>query len=222
MYKNQQEARGQGGQALYDLARHCMWERLERPAPIDGTAHNYQPIQEDYTAAMKNFSLNSLLTVECMDTPPETWNCIKPCISDSQKENNMYAKTEISTEKSSLNYITSRLTDIFYAKRADVATFYKVEGIHPSTPAQAKEWLKTGNYRIETPYKDEVYESGNKNFYFPGSFQWGKEGYDQKAYGKALTVLETAYQTAKDIVNIKTDEHERLKALQDFESYTIH
>ncbi len=42
-----------------------------------------------------------------------------------------------------------------------------------------------------------------------------------KAKGKTMEALEKAYQVARDVVQVKTDEDARLKALQDFEAFAI-
>ena len=79
---------------------------------------------------------------------------------------------------------------------------------------------RTKNTQVEDPTKD----SNKKPLVSFNSVvaQWGDKKADREGYEKAKKVLQAAYIAARDIISVKSDENERLKALQDFRNYTIH
>jgi hypothetical protein len=133
------------------------------------------------------------------------------------EEKPMYAKQEISTERDeSLEYIRSRVRDIYYEKCRDIEKHFSDP--EPKSFKEAQEWLKEGNFRVQKPsWVDDDESECYANF-----FCWGKTPIDYKKKKEAQEALEKAKTSIKDTCSIITDEQTRLKALQDFESATFY
>lgn len=136
----------------------------------------------------------------------------------NKQETTMY--DEKKTDET-LRYVTRRLQDISWAKQQDLITHFKVNGIKPKSVKETKEWLKSGNYRIEVPKGFDEDEEGHF-FYWRDFFSWGKEEPNLDAYAEACAKLEKAHQAAKDTVSIVTDEQTRLKTVKDFQDAKFH
>jgi hypothetical protein len=136
-----------------------------------------------------------------------------------KQETDMYAKQEISTERDeSLEYIRSRVRDIYYEKCRDIEKHFSDPD--PKSFKEAQEWLKTGNFRVQKPSWLEDCDDDTETY--ANFFHWGKTPIDQKKKTAAQEALETAKTLVKDTCSIVTDEQTRLKALQDFESSTFY
>ena len=130
--------------------------------------------------------------------------------------NNASATIAVTAVKDdALDYILRRLKDIRFTLYQNLEAAYAEAW--PKNKKQAIEWIKEGNFRVTQPVADaEDYE-----WDYVDPFKWGKTDPDLKAKGKAVEALEKAYQVARDVVQVKTDEDVRLKALQDFEAFAI-
>lgn len=133
-----------------------------------------------------------------------------------EKECAMRATIDTTTD-SSLDYINNRLSSILWDKSSEIEK--KFETVKPKNAKQAKEWLKEGNYRIELP---DYYNEDTSGAHMAVEYlAWGKTGPDLKARAAADESLYKEFQAAKDTVAILSDEQARLKALKDFEAYSV-
>lgn len=145
-----------------------------------------------------------------------TWDKDKYRKEQKEKECAMRATIDTTTD-SSLDYINNRLSSILWDKSSDIEK--KFEPVKPKNAKQAKEWLKEGNYRIEIP---DYYNEDTSSAYVAVEYlAWGKTGPDLKAKAAADESLYKEFQAAKDTVAILSNEQARLKALKDFEAYSV-
>lgn len=160
--------------------------------------------------------------VNILDTPQQVfpWGNKKEktgCKDNQQEKECAMRATIDTTTDSSLDYINNRLSSILWDKSSDIEK--KFETVKPKNAKQAKEWLKEGNYRIELP---DYYNEDTAGAYLAMEFlAWGKTGPDLKAKAAADESLYKEFQAAKDTVAILSDEQARLKALKDFEAYSV-
>lgn len=168
--------------------------------------------------------------IDCQVYPPCTlatlkasgfaqWDCqVSKKKEQEEKECAMRACIDTQeTRDSSLEYINRRLREIQFEKSQHIGDQF--QEVQPKTCKQAKEWLKEGNYHISLPawYAEDM-ASGYMALEY---FAWGKEAPDTKKRDALMEGLNKAYQEAKDTVAVLTDEQARLKALKDFESYSV-
>lgn len=118
------------------------------------------------------------------------------------------------------DYILLHLSDLRYTKRQELEKQFGLYGLSPSSFKELKEWLKSGNYRINDEPED--FDEDEDGFYWQDAFRWGKDKPDHKAYKAAQKKLEEKYQEVLDLVSILTDEEKRLEALRNFRSATFH
>ena len=157
----------------------------------------------------------------CQPTITTTWPkwiTMDDVVVKEEKRNDMYNNASATiavtaVKDDALDYILRRLKDIRYTLYQNLEAAYAEAW--PKNKKQAIEWIKEGNFRITQPVADaEEYE-----WDYSDPFKWGKTDPDLKAKGKAVEALEKAFQFARDVVQVKTDEDVRLKALQDFEAF---
>lgn len=116
------------------------------------------------------------------------------------------------TGDASKDYIYSRIREIQWTKRCEIDSKFKPE--YPKNKTEAKKWLKDGYFHLQTGDAEDEEED-----YF--EFQWGKK-VDYKERDAQWSALDKARQNTLDTVSVLTDEQARLKALKDFESFTVH
>lgn len=237
MWNNQQEARDAGYQTLYDTARTCMWSRLgpadERQYRV-GYSSSFQPNEDDYEKAKEKLGMTYEKSPGFATNIPDVQYITVPSINQfGQLSVNTYSATlwanpvipaaqqEKETTMSanyneSRHYADKRIHEIFYSKSRELDEKYADP--RPKTIKEMKSWIKEGNFRWKNLPKDENEEkSYNLNHYFT----WGKEEPDMKAKQKTYEKLSKAYTEATDIISICSDEDKMLKAVQDFESFSI-
>ena len=133
---------------------------------------------------------------------------------------NVHVDTTAQAQDKSLRYLEERLSFLSYEKTREVDRQYS--DIRPKSIKETKEWLKSGNYRFDTPKSfDESEDFENFFTNWKSYFMWGKEKPDLKAREEKHAKIEQAYQKALDLVNVVKDEDKRLQALQEFESFTV-
>lgn len=141
---------------------------------------------------------------------------ISPLSLDQQQETKMYDTQKDPT----LNYLQRRLQDIRHEHQEVLNNHFQIHGIRPKSAKEMREWLKSGNYRIELP--KSLDEEDENSFYWSEVFQWGKTGPDSKAWNKGYDKLSESYKSTLDTITIVTDEAARLKALEDFKGMKFH
>lgn len=117
------------------------------------------------------------------------------------------------TGDASKDYIAGRLANLCWTKEKAIYTAF--ESPHPKDAKEAKKWAAEGNFHIKT--YDGLDDEDNHGSW---DFEWGPEQ-DYTKRTEQLATLNKAMIDAKDTVSILTDETARLKALKDFESFTV-
>lgn len=146
----------------------------------------------------------------------------------------MYTNTNYATvavaapQDEAKSYLLSRLHDLSFMKRKELQKHFQIGGIRPRTIKELKEWLKSGNYRVEQPkgyaLEEQFYEDEEFGCFdnWRSFFAWGKEEPDVKAYDKAVKAMEEAEQDTKDFISVVTDEAKRLAKFEAFKDATFH
>lgn len=168
--------------------------------------------------------MSSIQDMVCLD------DCCVPCVEPEQESirafkkriKNMYAQTAANlvvqaaptpAKDESKAYAERRLSDIYDEKVEELRETFEMDGVQPKTIAEAKKWLKDGNYRFTFP-KGWTEEA---EIYWPMEyFNWGKTDPDKEGYEAAVEKVRDARTVALDVIRIKTDEDARLTAVQTF------
>ena len=134
--------------------------------------------------------------------------------------NNASATIAVTAVKDdALDYILRRLKEIYVDKQEAIRKTFNYYGFKPESIKQAKQWLRDGFYRIDAPkyIDDEAIDCYSwKEF-----FSWGDKPVDLKAYETAESKLKAAFQAARDVVQVLSDESIRLQNLKDFEAFVV-
>lgn len=122
------------------------------------------------------------------------------------------------SEQDKRKYLSSRLGDIFYDRRADVDEMFGFGGIdHPKTAKEAMERIKAGKFTIDG--SDD--EKPRRYFYFDEAFSWRDPSVKQDEAGRdaALSELNDFRDGLLDIVKVKSldEAFDTLKALQEWQ-----
>jgi hypothetical protein len=144
-------------------------------------------------------------TVQWSQVAPPLWNVM--CNQEKEDKESAMRATIDTTGDPSLNYLRDRLSNEFYSKRSKV--FDAFRRIYPKDKSEAEKWFAEGNFHVEIESEGDAPE-----------LEWGPKK-DLKKREAMLAELDKAYTDAKDTVSILTDETARLKALKDFESFTV-
>jgi hypothetical protein len=127
---------------------------------------------------------------------------------EQEQERPMRATIDM-TGDASKDYVLDRLNRIKWTKECEISK--KFSAPYPKTRKEAKQWLAEGFLHF-TDDSDE-----NEAYY--GGWEWGKDNTKERAL--AYDTLNKTYQDAKDTVAVLSDEQARLKALKDFESFSV-
>jgi hypothetical protein len=233
MFSSQEEARRAGQQRLYDTARVCMWDRLgysnhkhRTEAALGAKPYMFEAEQDDYEEAER--MLNKMNSLDCCQPTITNWihpHSLYPIpVVKEETRTDMYNKASATiavtaVKDDSLDYILRRLKEIYADKQEAIRATFNYYGFKPESIKQAKQWLKDGFYRIDAP--EYIDEESLDYCSWKEFFEWGDKPVDLKAYETAESKLKAAIQVARDVVQVKTDEDVRLKALQDFEAFVV-
>ena len=176
----------------------------------------------------------------CVDQPIEYATMCVPSISlaacgsqtvnytpiTTTKEHDMaYNSNNISVKAEEVDasraYALDNLNGLRHEKMDLLRVKYFIDRPRPKTWEEAFKWFSDGYYTLSY----ELTPESAKARYSYGFFDyilWGDKKADEEGFKKAADDLETAYTSSRDIIAVKSDENERLKALQDFRNYTIH
>lgn len=167
---------------------------------------------------MNNNSLDCC-KAESPAVPTKPWYPIyDDVVKEQQKETDMYAKQVVSTEEDhGREYLDHRINKVYNEKYEELENKFELDGKSPKTVKEAKEWLKSGEYRYELPefFKEDVELYGLSSY-----FRWGKKPVDRTGFEKAVETLCAAKQKAKDTIHVIEYDADRLKALEEFQAWT--
>lgn len=215
---------------------YTQWCNITAPGEYEAHMRNRELIPEWDTLSKSQkkkrkkevrsiYGMNSL---DCCQ-PTVQWSQVAPCWNvpcvQEEKRNDMYnnasATIAVSAVKDdALDYILRRMKEIYSEKLEAARKAFDFYGFKPESIKQAKQWLKDGFYRIDQPkYIDEELE--DSAYCWREFFSWGDKPVDMKAYEAAEGKLKAAYQSARDVVQVLSDETIRLQNLKDFEAYAI-
>lgn len=119
-----------------------------------------------------------------------------------------------------LTYALDNLEIVRSLKLNDLREKFFISRPSPKTWEEAFKWYNEGYFVVAHDATPETVKSRYHGGFFD-YVQWGNKKPDQEGFAKASSTLATAYTAAEDIIAL-SDNAARLKALQDFRSYTIH
>jgi hypothetical protein len=227
-----------------ELARHDMWCRL-----IDGYSlmnkNQRKKAKVSYADAFgvllphqvgdtiaKNFHIGQPIEFQSLCVPSISFaDCEKQTVSytpivQQEKEYNMaYSTNNLSIKAEEIDtsraYALDSLSDVMNDRIHTLNEKFFIIRPHPKTWEEAYKWYEEGYFILDHDLGPESTKSSYSYGFFD-LIQWGDKKADREGYEKAKKVLQAAYIAARDIISVKSDENERLKALQDFRNYTIH
>jgi hypothetical protein len=165
--------------------------------------HKKMTVKEAFTTYVPN-SLDYCQPIIQRSTPecPADWDR-----SPKEQERPMRATIDMAGDASK-DYVLQRLDRLKWTKECEISK--KFSAPYPKTLKEAKKWLTEGFLHFEQDDEETDYYGG---------WEWGKD--NTKERNLAYEALNKAYQDAKDTVSVLSDEQARLKALKDFESFSV-
>lgn len=183
-----------------------MWEVL--PSGNFKWIDNIQPIDQ-VPCPVYNVPLGNC--TNAVPTPTNAYKKYRKC-KEEQQESAMRTCID-TTYDSGKDYVIRRIEELAWKKHCEVTEQYTP--VYPKNAKQALEWFKEGNFRLSQSMDEDECDG------MTGMLEWGKEGPDFKARDAKYKAVKDAKTDAIDTVYILTDEAARLKALKDFESFTV-
>jgi hypothetical protein len=166
--------------------------------------HKKMTVKEAFTTYVPN-SLDYCQPIIQRSTPecPADWDR-----SPKEQERPMRATIDMAGDASK-DYVLDRLGRLQWQKELTIDDKFRTP--YPKNKGEAKKWLKEGFLHFTDLGGDD------ENEYC--GWEWGPD--NTKPRNEARTALHTAFQDAKDTVSVLSDEQARLKALKDFESFSV-